>query len=633
MENKELEKNIDRIAQYDKELANKILMTDISKSNISITKTQKDEYTLVYNNVMMHNPNGAADEANKILADIQNKNEENALRVIFGLGLGYLADEISNLKGKIIIYEPNLDILKFVFSIASIDAIYKENVFVCSDKTTLYNLVQKYTNTDSKLTISFLPAYYHLFTEELNSAVKTAQMAKGSHNALHNTILFSTPRAIENTFKNLKYIIKNPDISQLKDIYKDKTALCLSAGPSLRENIETIKNNQDKFVIFAVNPTIKLLQANDIKPDFIVNIEAGNTIAQFSTINPEEYCLITEAFCANSVASLKTKRTFNYISDENFINPWVRDCLNISHNLETKGTVSYTMLMSAFFMGFKRIILCGQDLAYKDGNCYAKGSQFEDLECIFDETQNKYIIRARDFDNYAKSFKNAQNNDETARWCANYNIDFLNKNMYTVKSQTGGKLPTQTGYAIFIEWFEQASNILKQERPEIELINSSTGGAQIEGFKNVPLEEIVKTCTPFEKIDISKFNCIYDTKKAYLKIKLLYDKLVLVKELIDDLIPICEKILKEIKIKKTITPNIEKMSNKYFDILEAILHTRKDNDLKYIVFYNIYKLAEIIKTDYFSDASSAKNALEDIIGIMQEAKVLYELYLKCLADC
>ena len=46
MENKVLEKNLEQISKYDKELCNKILMSNFEKSNIKVTKTQKDEYNL-----------------------------------------------------------------------------------------------------------------------------------------------------------------------------------------------------------------------------------------------------------------------------------------------------------------------------------------------------------------------------------------------------------------------------------------------------------------------------------------------------------------------------------------------------------------------------------------------------------
>ena len=49
-------------------------------------------------------------------------------------------------------------------------------------------------------------------------------------------------------------------------------------------------------------------------------------------------------------------------------------------------------LIMADFMNFDKIVLLGQDLAYSDASCYAKGSAYEDLECIFDENEKKYKI-------------------------------------------------------------------------------------------------------------------------------------------------------------------------------------------------------------------------------------------------
>mgnify|MGYP003300892789 CR=1 FL=1 len=50
---------------------------------------------------------------------------------------------------------------------------------------------------------------------------------------------------------------------------KDKTALVISAGPTLDRNIETIKKYRDNVVIFTVGTALKTLIKNDIKPDLI----------------------------------------------------------------------------------------------------------------------------------------------------------------------------------------------------------------------------------------------------------------------------------------------------------------------------------------------------------------------------
>ncbi len=635
MENKVLEKNLKQISKYDKELCNKILMSNFEKSNIKVTKTQKDEYNLIYNNFLIHADTGAVNEAKKIIEKLENKENKNTIRVVYGLGLGYLADEISTIDSKIIIYEPNIDILSFVLNIAEIDAIYKENVVICSNEKMLNEHTTKFSNPETKISLSFLPSYKALFYQDILNIIKIIQKAQGQHFAAQNTLIKNAPKAIFNSFKNLKNIIKNPNIQDLKDLYenKDMTALCLSAGPSLKENIEIIKENQDKFIIFAVNPTIKLLQQYNIKPDFIVDIEVGDTVRQFDTINTKDYYFILESFCSFIISQMETKKTFNYISDANFINPWIRDCLKIDDDLKTLGTVSYTALMSAYIMGFDRIILCGQDLAYKDGKCYAKGSQFEDLECIFDEKEQKFKIITTNFEKYASSFKTERNTQEKANQVAENNLKFLNSNIYTVKSQDGKNIPTQTGYALFIDWFSKASEELKEKKPNIKLINSSNGGAQIDGFENIDLKNIIPQLKPVKKPNLDNYEANIDKPFVKNKIQLMKEKLEIFNSAIEELASLVQKILKELEIKKVFTQNSKKLIQKQEELLYQIISLKKDNDLKLVTLVFLHNFAEIIKTDYKKEIKTTNEALKKILDQALFTKKYINSYIKDLTNC
>ncbi len=635
MENKVLEKNLDRIAQYDKELCNKILMADFEKSNIAIVQTQKGEYNLVYKNVLLHNDSGAIQEAKNIVEKIENKDNKNTVRIVYGLGLGYLADEMSSINSKIIVYEPNLDILSFVLNVAEIDALFKENVVVCSDEKKLREHIFKNSNPDTKISLSFLKSYKLLFCDDIMNVAKIAQKAQGEHFASQNTLIKSSPKAIFNTFRNLKNILNNPNIQDLKDLYKNKgmAALCLSAGPSLRENIEIIKNNQDKFVIFAVNPTVKLLQQFGVKPDFIVDIEAGDTSRQFDSIDTKDYYFILEGFCSFIVSSFKTRKTFNYLSDSNFINPWVRDCFKLNDELKTLGTVSYSAFMSAVMMGFDEIILCGQDLAYKDGKCYAKGSQFEDLECVFDKKENRYKIIAPNFERYASSFKTVRNSEQTAIKIAKDNLELLNKNIYTIKSQTGEYIPTQTGYALFIDWFSDTSVELKKKNPNLRLVNSSFGGAQIDGFENKKLQDIVDNLKIVEKPQLDNYMPSIDKDYVAKKVVIMKEKLGIFKALLVEFIELTSKLLKEFEIKKIFTSNLEKLLKKHEEILLKMISCKKDNDLKLVILVFLHGFAEIMKKDYQKDYKTAKEALEKMLEQGLFTQKYINLYIKDLANC
>ena len=117
-------------------------------------------------------------------------------------------------------------------------------------------------------------------------------------------------------------------------MYKGKTAIILCAGPSLKENIEIIKQNQDKFVIFALNPTLKTLKEAGIVPDFIVAIESKNIISQFDGIETEKSYFICEAFVNYQLTKLKKRKLFNSL------------LYFFSHRLHAQCHQTYRLLIS-----------------------------------------------------------------------------------------------------------------------------------------------------------------------------------------------------------------------------------------------------------------------------------------------
>ena len=633
MENKVSQKNIDRIKQYDSNLADIILTAKIEKSNISLGQTELGEYNIFGDNIPLHSPKGAVEEAKNIVSRINYKENPNAIRIVYGLGLGYLADVMSEeIKGKLIIYEPNLDLIKIVLSLAQIDALYRENVFLCHDKKKFKELIIKYSDVDTILTISTLPFYKNTYNDDIVETIKTAQKGKGERNASENTYMETAPLAIRNTFQNLKHIFKAPNILEFKDIYKGKTALCLSAGPSSRKAAQVIKDNRDKFIIFAVNPIIKLLKEFDILPDFVVGIESRDFTHQIKHLESDKYYLITEAFSCIQSRELSTLKTINYISKENYINYWVCDCLGIKESLKSQGTVSYAALMSAYIMGFDKIILCGQDLAYQDGKCYAAGSQYEELECVFDDENKKYVIRARDFDKYVQSFVSESRTYEFALKAANYNIGFLNNNLYTVKGQNGEYIPTQTGYALFIDWFSDAADEMKSNKPEIQLINSSEGGAQIDGFENMPLQEAIKGEKPVKQLDLTGYYPKFDKEHALKKVNVMYENLSKFLEMLKELDEIAVKMLKELKIKKIITQNILKLGEKHKECLFKILNEKNNKEIREIILVFLNDYANIIQGSDCPDVKAYAEMLEEIKKVNDSLIENVKIFLQGLAN-
>lgn len=631
MENKVLEENIDLIKKYDSNLANKILMFKEEKSNLEICKTQEGEYNLVYRGCCLHSQKGAIKEAKDIASKVDE--EENSIRVIFGLGLGYVVEEISNKikKSKIIVYEPALDIIHYVLSIAKIDSLYKDNVFLCNDKETLAEYVLENTDNKSKMKLIYTKSYKEIFPNEFNEILQTIQTSQGQHSANVNTIIKKAPQALNNTYANLKKVLNLPYIMQYKDIYKGKTALIISAGPSLKDNIETIKNNKDKFVIFCVNVAMEYVINSGIEPDFIIDIEAAGADYQYKDIDISNSYLILEPFSHYLKYDIQAKKVITYISKNNFLNGWLRSGLEIDDNLETMGTVSYTALDCAYIMGFDKIILIGQDLAYKDGQCYAKGSRYEDLECVFDEKQNKYVIQARDFEKYAQKLL-GKSSDAVFKYAKKY-IANLNKNIYTIKSQNNTYLPTQAGYALFVEWFEKVAQRYKKEKPDIKLINSSTGGAQINGFENICLSDAVKNSEKIEKYELSNCTVKYRKEVMLNKIKEHLEGLYAYDDYAKDVQKYCEKFLNELKTKKVITSNALKYMKKHNDSLNMLLNYQKNQDWRIYLARFSYLILPLIEEDFSKDITTTKETMEKLLQIYNNIVKTNEFAIQKLTDC
>lgn len=92
-------------------------------------------------------------------------------------------------------------------------------------------------------------------------------------------------------------------------------------------------------------------------------------------------------------------------------------------------------------------------------------------------------------------------------------LDELNQSITFVKGQNGQMMPSDSNYAGFVQYFEEFAYEKRLHSPELELYNASVGGAQINGFENLSLEDEAKNLSPinfnldFILVDaISKFS-------------------------------------------------------------------------------------------------------------------------------
>lgn len=621
--NSSLEKNLMYINRYNTSLVDKIKNVTAYKNHYDININLSGEYNLIINKNPVHSLTGAQNEASALFSALPH-NSKNSLHVIFGLGLGYVLDIFSQkTKGSIILFEPDIETLRLVFEAVDLcDALSKNNVFVVSDLAEFEKVFESVFRYKTKVSFSYLDYYLHFASDKLEDFRRQLDRLYSiySFNFVYQAKEINL--FFQKTLTNLSKKYKGLLLTDNKNKFKDVPAVIVSAGPSLSKNIEVLKKYKDNAVIFCVGTALKTLYKNDIVPDFLNVIEKNNTSFHYDLSCTKDMMLIAEPYTSSSVFDFEFKERFLSVSMEVDSNRWFLEKANKEFvPFETKGTVSYQALSSALYLGCNPIILIGQDLAYTDGQCYAKGSEFDGLECLRDEKTGEYKIYPRDFEQYKAAYYknniNLSDEEKTARLIARLNN--LNRSLVFVDSQDGSKLPTESGYALFLEYIK---DFAKKHSGEAELINSSIGGALIQGFKTQPLERT-----------LSKYSTnILDKKQLFdgLNKETSFDKGLIIENLKDDIMALNEvKTLfeKGKNIVKSMSCSVKRNSLLGHDMLVAVKKAadlyvnitnnfaNKNRLLKMLVLKENYELGYFMKE---SDGKMSENVMKTFYSLFED---------------
>lgn len=486
-----LKNNLINIAMHNKSLCDKVLSVQEFSKHFEISQNLAGEYNLLIDGKPVHSITDINNESESLFEQL-NIDKNLSVHFIYGSGLGYLADKyIEKAKGRVVVYEPDIEALRFVLSSVDFSENFKTGrLYFASSFEEFDNIINLLFRYKTNVTVSYLDYYklYHkpeveAFTDYVQNRVQLVD-----HNftfQITNCFSFFS-RTLQNASK--KFLL--PMLTDYKDAFKGKPALIVSAGPSLHKNIELIKKYQDNAIIFSVGTALGTLYNNGITPDFVNVIERNNTKVLYDFPFSKDISFICETFTESSYLDVDFKQKLLTASVETDDARWFLEKAGreLVH-FETKGTVAYHALYSAYYLGCNPLILVGQDLAYTDGRCYAKGSKFEGLECIFDEDTQKYKIVLSDYDKFKEAYCSsfADYPDDVKDCVINDRLQELNKNLCMVKGQNNNMLPTEGVYSLFIEYIKNFAQRYKAERT---LINSSVGGALIDGFDVIPLEEV-----------------------------------------------------------------------------------------------------------------------------------------------
>lgn len=621
-----LNKNLNAIKKYDINLYNKLITMSSNDGTLSLEYTLKNEPNLIFKNYPLHNSTGAYDEASMIIKNLNiNKNDLNTF-VVFGLGLGYLLDELyTKYKSTIIVYEPNIQILRLVMEAVDFqDTLNASNVRIVNDLDMFRTHMLNLCSPQSTLKIAFLDSYKQIYTKEMLEVIKQSEK---TYKVLKFNLNFLANSSMKFFMEIIEYIDKKiylPQFNLLENKLENKPAIIVSAGPSLNNNIDILKKYRDKVCLFAVGTAYKTLKRNGIEPDFVNIIELNNCSEQISGIDTKNINFISEVYTNRAFFEKTFKHHFITFSRENPSNLWFEQLISnkCENKYETKGTVAYNALFCAKIAGCNPIILLGQDLAYTNGKLYADDSPYCEFKCKYNENTNQYQVVINDYDKLVNDlYGDKIEKEDVIHGYIKYKLNELNKRIITVDGQNGEKLPSDFGFGIFIEYFKDfAFRFGKQNN--LKLYNASNGGAQIEGFENVYLEDILKNLNEKFYVDdiINSIDLNVNVNKdeIYQKIQ---NEMNILNQVKNDLINSKSTYLrykKEINRARVLTSNAAKDLKKVLSVVDNI-YTSLSSKNKIILatcIKNTHKLNDLFK--FLENKDLDYNSQVLIIKVMDE---------------
>jgi len=392
------------------------------------------------------------------------------LSVFLGFGLGnevlrFMTKHAKRIDGVyILIIEKDVSLLKAAMKSRNLTELFQHKYvrFIVGEPIeNLFSIFQAYLQQENKYMFlrSVKPIYGKESDDYYVEAWRTFKEAAKYTIMNYGNDPKDSLIGVENMLSNVNVIINNPGINLLKNQFTGKPAVVVSTGPSLDKNKHLLHGLEDKAVIIAADSALKPLLKIGIKPHLVTALEREKEIVQLvDGLTADEVKDVYLAACPvvyNEVyQAWPGKNIITYRNFDHF--KWLKIDRGI---LDIKSSAGNMAFKVAEYLGCNPIILIGQDLAL------------------------------------AGEKTNAENTP-----LGTEQVSYLREMRYKVKGNVEDEVTTTASLKLFLN-----SYIVDVAQYKGRCINSTEGGAYIEGTKVMPFAEsimrfIKEPFNPLEKI-------------------------------------------------------------------------------------------------------------------------------------
>ncbi|EPC9146068.1 motility associated factor glycosyltransferase family protein, partial [Campylobacter jejuni] len=345
-----------------------------------------DENLNIYDkthNVFMYE--NLEEEINFFYQSILEKTPRYPFACIYGIGNALLIKNLSKHYKHLFIFESEIEL--FILALSVIDLSEE----LCSGKIYLVDIEEE--RVDIQLLILFdmkdISEYLSLYEMFVNNVYykkfyediwhKADELCEKNIKVVIRNLGSNSDLSFEcysHLLQNIPSMLESIPFQRILSERKNKfeNAIVVSAGPSLAKQLPLLKAYQDKAVIFCADGALSMLEKEGIVPDYVTNLDFTDLAMKFFQ-NKENKTSLNILSCAthpNLVHFLDNKSVI--LRDDPL---YQRFNLNDFGYIGTGTHVSHFSYTLALALGFKNIIMIGQDLAFDEkGNSHSKGFDF-----------------------------------------------------------------------------------------------------------------------------------------------------------------------------------------------------------------------------------------------------------------
>ncbi|EAH6256575.1 DUF115 domain-containing protein [Campylobacter jejuni] len=379
-----LEKNIQALLSgVNEPLGNKLLNFIQNKT---CSRFNIDENLNIYDkthNVFMYE--NLEEEINFFYQSILEKTPRYPFICIYGIGNALLIKNLAKHYKHLFVFESEIEL--FILALSMIDLSEE----LCSGKIYLVDIEEERVDIQLLILFDMKDMFEYLSLYEMfvnNSFYKQFQqddwykanilceknievIVRNLNSSLH--IGFE---CYSHLLQNIPSMLESIPFQRILSERKNKfeNAIVVSAGPSLAKQLPLLKAYQDKAVIFCADGALSMLEKEGIVPDYVTNLDYSDWPIKFFQ-NKENKTSLNVLSCATHPSLVHFLDNKSVVLRDDPL--YQRFNLNDFGYIDTGTHVSHFSYTLALALGFKNIIMIGQDLAFdEEGNSHSKGFSY-----------------------------------------------------------------------------------------------------------------------------------------------------------------------------------------------------------------------------------------------------------------